>query len=99
MIFSDFQYPDTFGYIISWLYTQNFEAFEYEWHVGFSMVPYIIWVVADMLIMPELQNEIMGAIMRIQTKPMGKAKWIYENTTEVSKLRKCFVESVASTTD
>lgn len=97
IIIDDFAYLDTFGYIVSWLYTQNFEALEHEWHVGFSMVLYTIWVLADRLIMPELQNEIMAAIMRMPTKPMGKAKWIYENTSEVSKLRKYFVEGVAST--
>lgn len=103
----DFDFPDAFGAIMDWMYTERSSGFldamemaEVEAEGGARLLPnylYIIWVLADRLLMPKLQNRIMDVVYdhefcRNETPGIP---WVYKNTTPGSKLRRFVIYRIA----
>ncbi|KAG4426217.1 hypothetical protein IFR04_000683 [Cadophora malorum] len=56
MTIDDFQFPDTFGAVQSWMYTQKTDGWKEEWAKEYNARLYYVWVLAHRLIMPKLRS-------------------------------------------
>lgn len=94
----DFEYPAVFGTIQSWMYTQKLEN-PFSITACTMEVYSIIWILADRLLMPKLQNAVAAAMVDLRRGPQltlqNTVDWIYKNTTPASKLRKLVVDLCA----
>jgi len=98
MTIDDFQFPDTFGAVQSWMYTQKTDGWKEEWANEYNARLYYVWVLADRLIMPSLQNEVMVLLWSATCISIPMAIWAYENSSPESKLRSFLAESCAAST-
>ncbi len=96
-IIPEFDYPRVFGGIMSWMYTQSLsdwernipEMNEFESYTSYL---FIAWVLADFLVMPKLQNQIVIAIWDSPRVPIiSLARWLSEHTTTEGRLHDCFI--------
>lgn len=90
-------YPYLYGYIQAWMYTGSLDSMKKQGKFDDrSTRLFLTWVLADRLIMPELQNALMSAMFAHAPFPMGDCHTIYQLTTPDSKLRKWLVEGCAA---
>ena len=94
LIIDDFDYPDAFGAVQSWMYTQSMNGWEAAWGREYTKTLYIVWILADRLLMPNLQNELMGHLWK-NSLPLRIFDYVYENTGPRSKLRKYIADTMA----
>ncbi|KAH7360630.1 hypothetical protein BKA65DRAFT_189714 [Rhexocercosporidium sp. MPI-PUGE-AT-0058] len=87
MTIEDFDRPDAFGAIQSWMYTQNTDGWKDEMGEEHDRKLYFVWILADRLIMPKLQNQVMNLLMDIRIFSLLWLGFIYKNTSPESKLR------------
>ncbi len=89
----DFDYLAAFGAVQAWMYTQKLyiEALKKRWITQDDDWLYFSWVLADLFIIPEPQNETMKAIFTGKL-PYCLKRWIFKNISPKSKLRKYCVE-------
>jgi len=92
----DFETPscDSFGLFVDWIYSQKLGDGEGELPCAKELVN--LWVLADSILVPALQNKAMEAINEHATKhadlPSGFFVHLYQTTTEESKLRALFID-------
>ena len=82
----DFDRPDAFGIIQSWMYTQNTDGWKEKLAETQSFKLYCAWILADRLIIPKLQNDVITILPKM-ILPLGDIHWLYKNTTPGGKLR------------
>ncbi len=91
----DFKYPGAFGAVQSWFYSQNIDGWEGSAaaQAQRSEYLYIVWVLANRLLLPKLQNQVMQAIHKQDVMPFAEpfCTWLYENTGPDSKIRRYYV--------
>ncbi|KAH7418311.1 hypothetical protein BKA64DRAFT_738788 [Cadophora sp. MPI-SDFR-AT-0126] len=98
MTIDDIGFPSIFGSIQSWMYTQKLTS-PYDDPPCTFEVYCTIWILADRLLMPKLQNDVAAAMLALEHGSQlifqGKMAWIYRNTTPDSKLRRLIVDLCA----
>ncbi|PVH86907.1 hypothetical protein DL98DRAFT_649759 [Cadophora sp. DSE1049] len=94
MTIDDFKQPAAFGAIQSWMYMQKADGLKDEWG-GRSNMLFYVWILADRLIMPALQNDLMGLLIGMPI-PLNSLSWMYENTGPHSELRSLLVDRCAA---
>lgn len=100
MDLDDFEFPEVFGYVQSWMYSQNLKAANKEWAPSGDDLCRL-WVLADRLLMRKLQGDVVhslccsSSIPTLETDNINCARWIYENTSPESPLRRLFADKCA----
>ncbi|OCK78890.1 hypothetical protein K432DRAFT_331197 [Lepidopterella palustris CBS 459.81] len=91
--------PDTFAEFLSWLYCEK--IFQTKDNPGWMEISRL-WVLADKLGIPTLQNKVMAEFPAKYTRLINKGNihpkvldFVYENTHEDSQLRKIIVDICA----
>ncbi|TVY78457.1 hypothetical protein LSUE1_G006516 [Lachnellula suecica] len=89
--------PKVFGMFVNWLYTQSIAQTkdESDFH---SLVE--LWILADRLLIPTLQNDTLEAIDRrrvaLNARPVPMFNKVYEYTSPSSPLRKYIIQLAGS---
>ncbi|KAK0129756.1 hypothetical protein ONS96_000310 [Cadophora gregata f. sp. sojae] len=76
----------------SWTYTQRTASWKEEWGSRYHLRLFFTWILADRLIMPNLQFDVMALLIGCSI-PLCLLDWIYENSSPDSKLRSFVVDS------
>lgn len=88
VVLDDFPWPDVFGLVQGWIYTQKLLLDETGSEYSLGPQLYKLWILADRLLMPKLQNAIIEEIRVRRLRPqVCLFNWIYQNTTSTSTLR------------
>jgi hypothetical protein len=101
-IISDFDFPDTFADVMHWMYTGD--IFSVQGRIdGIAYDPSAVdfeklcrlWVLADRLLIPELQDRAIDQLLRQDFEESATAKdsvplavWVYKKTSSGSPLRR-----------
>jgi hypothetical protein len=102
--------PAAVHFLVLWLYTQNLELYQLSVEAPAdmklmskeSLASSNLWVLADKLLIPRLQNLVINSIEKIRKKQNAVATWpsnlnyIYSNTTAESPLRRLIVHYCAT---
>ena len=90
-------HPAVFGTLLNWIFTQRLEDLNGELPKAKTLIR--LWVLADKLLVPELQNLVIDAInKRVELNGYvqdNMCSYIYENTVKGSQLRRLLVSHVA----
>lgn len=92
----DVDEPNAFGTVQAWMYGHEFDAAATL--AGLECINLICaWMLADRLLMPDLQNDIMRRLMyqSLDNEQVADVNWLYEKTGPGSKLRAWFVDKCA----
>ncbi|CZT08202.1 uncharacterized protein RAG0_13350 [Rhynchosporium agropyri] len=92
----DFAWPGTFGAIQSWMYTQKTDTWKAEWGNAYGAKLYALYILADRMLMPKLQNEAIVLLLAAKCLPFRWLEYIYKETSPESKLRLCIIDQSAS---
>lgn len=92
----DFAAPMTFAGVQLWMYIQSLDGLKDEWRGVYYRNMYRIWILADRLLLPKLQNEVMAKIVAGNRIPASLTTWLYDNTVAGSKLRLIFAHTFAA---
>ncbi|KAG4443028.1 hypothetical protein IFR05_001482 [Cadophora sp. M221] len=89
---------ETFALFMQWIYTQKIELHvDSDGKLNAGILP-PLWVLAEKLIMPRLQNATINLIDSVNLRSAlidtDSLAYIYENTTTGSPLRKMFVQAI-----
>ncbi|KAL2074336.1 hypothetical protein VTL71DRAFT_8114 [Oculimacula yallundae] len=84
----DFEWPEAFGVIQSWMYAQKTDGWKEELGESFPTKIGYAWILADRMLMPKLQNAVMILLSSLEAASTIPHKIAYENTPPGSKLRR-----------
>ena len=89
--------PRVFSVFVNWIYSQKLEEEDIE--DLDSDAQFQLWILADRLLVPKLQNATMRLLLLNKRRPSlkrGTLQYVYENTTKGSPLRTRLVEHYTS---
>ena len=90
--------PNTFDIFLDWLYTQKVPSDLEKGENGPDVLRQLVdlWLLADRLLIPKLQNEALVALeqtrIALHVRPKYSFNHVYENTVEGSPLRRYMVQ-------
>lgn len=91
----DFKQPNAFYYIQSWMYTQQTDSWKLEYGASCPVRIFHVWILADRLLMPRLQNAVMELMHDAPCVPLRQLRVVYDNTLPESKLRNYLIDLCA----
>lgn len=97
---NDFLFPEVFGIVQGSLYKQTLTRATGEKPHTDEL--YQLWILADQLLMPRLQDQAMAELVRNHEKrctPLDGVTWIYKNTAQDSPLRRFLSDQCARDVD
>ncbi|KAK0124406.1 hypothetical protein ONS95_009367 [Cadophora gregata] len=92
MVIDDFQWPEIFGNVQHWMYTRTLCGPNDAKLLTSGLC--LVWILADRLIMPKLQNDVMDELFtkRGPSRPLPLICWLYKIPIPDGKLRELWVD-------
>ncbi len=92
----DFDFPEAFGHVMSWMYTQSTENWLSTSEGAYAIADNLthVWMLADLLAIPDLQNQVVHLLIKLGNfGANATVTWMCLKTQESIRIR-CLISRV-----